>query len=481
MEREREREREEKEKIPGLAMAEQQQQQQQQQQLQQQQLQQQQQQQRAGSRPGSTTSTPYGSYDQGGYWPGYSAPHYAVAVVPQQQPQSQQQHHGGDEVKHPTSTLRSARRHPQAPHAQQPSHYPLMPSDDPTSRHSHSHDPSHPAHHASLSRTQHRHSYAPYSYPSSTDPSAANSPVSSQNSDYSDDEGPSHSKRASQHAPGTGIGMVGSPPGSGQSHAIGQLQKALAYNFTPSGSPVLGPLKGLTLASAAASRAGSVVHSRAASPIHLPPLKLPPSMERAANGVGIPGSGTSGSGSGSGATSGNGSPENGGPRYDASSHHPHRAQHRARPYGGKSVPGSPVYDAPARGTSGLSPPPMALSRSNAAEADRHRIRDILLHGNMGVGQLADRTLPPISSLGALFNTPNPLPLQPAASTTNAYFPSSNPGSRHPSPPGPGESHFGATTGAGLRIGYGLTPVGEGRTSGEVEMKEEDEEDQLMSP
>lgn len=461
----------------------------------------QQQQQRGtgGSRPGSTTSTPYGSYDQGGgYWPGYSAPHYAVAVVPQQQ--QQQQQHGGEEVKHPISTLRSARRHPQAPHAHQPSsHYPTNPSADPSSRHSHSHDPSNPTHHVSLSRTQHRHSYAPYAYPSSADPSAANSPASSQGSDYSDDEGPSNLMRGS-HVPGSGIGMVGSPPGSGQSHAIGQLQKALAYNFTPSGSPVLGPLKGLTLASAAASRAGSVVHSRASSPIHLPPLKLPPSMERAANGVGIPGSGTSGSGSGgtSGATSGNGSPENGGARHDGAGYHPHRIQHRAHPYGGKSVPGSPVYDAPARGTSGFSPPPMSLSRSIAAEADKHRIRDIL-HGSMGVGgqhPQGDRTLPPISSLGALFNSSSSnLPPPATGSTTNAYFPSSNPGSRHPSPPSVLESHFSSASasqggstdsmaslggGRGLRAGFGMTTMGERRSpSAEVLMKNEEEEDQLM--
>lgn len=417
-----------------------------------------------GSRPGSTHSTPYGSYDQGGgYWPAYSGPHYAVAIMPGAAGTSS---HQQEELKHPSSTSRTSRRHAHAPHAP-------VPQDEAAARHSHSHDPSHPSHHVSLIRNQHRH-YAPYAYTTSTDHSLANSPASSRSSEFSDDDGlagPStRDKRKSMKkrmSTGRGAGAgLGSPPGHGQGQAIGQLQRALQHGFTPSTSPVLGPLKGLTLMSAQASRAGSRVHSRASSPVHLPPLKLPPSMER--TGAQDP-SEASGSGSTSGNNrSGAASPDPGrNHEMSASlprSHHsatPHwQLQHHNksnRPLGAKSQPGSPTYEERIVETSfgrsipissdrrslssnggNLSPPYLgALSshhpggtpsyphihpRPQHSEHDKHLIRD-MLSGTYN----AQRTLPPLSSLDSLFNPSS-------ASASSAFFPSA-PSSRHNSPPG----------------------------------------------
>lgn len=462
-----------------------------------------------GSRPGSASSTPYGSYDAGGYWPAYASQHYAVAMVPGGPSQSQ----SGDEVKHPTSTSRSSRRHPHAPHPHLP-HYPVTSHDDAASRHSHSHDASHPQHHTSLSRAlQHRHSYAPYAYTASADHSLANSPTSSVSSDASDDEHhhPSTTGGKRRHKRrGVGAG-VGSPPGHNQHHALSQLEKALKQNLVPSTSPVLGPLKGLTLMSAqpsrAPSRSGSRVHSRASSPIHLPPLKLPPSMERAANGVGIPGAGAGGSGSGSGNTSGRnsefGSPDtgfggvgigmalamgmSGAARHSQhvafAGHSTSRGAHvRAHPYGAssRSQPGSPTYEerhngGGPRGHSGLSPPPLGLSSSYPKQVTIHHqhgsMRD-LLNGSDGVG---------------LHHEPRTNNF----TNSSAYFPvlNSGPSSRQGSPPAsPGmdpsssRSHFSSATNSnlgstdslvslaqshsgsnlsrhsGLRTGFGMTPI-----------------------
>lgn len=388
------------------------------------------------SHPGSTTSTPYGSYDQQGYWPQYAPSQYPVSALPP--PGGPPMGASSGDEKH-----RGGARRGHAPHTN---------FDDGTqARHSHSHDPSHPSHHVSLSRTQHRHGYAPYAYPSSADQSLANSPASSRGSGSDDSDHEDHgshphhrsSKGRSSHksslsAGPSGIGM-GSQPGAGQQHAIGQLHQALTFGLTPSTSPVLGPLKGLSLMSAQGSRAGSVVHSRASSPIHLPPLKLS-----------------------SGENSGTDSPDSG--AYDSNSGHRHQQQFRqqARSYGHKSQPGSPVYDPPSLSRGSSSYQPQSSLHSGAPPSPR----DIPSASVLSTS--ADRTLPGISSLAAIYNT-------------------SNPPSRHNSPPGspsalnvPG-SHFSSTTassdslaslggsyGRG-RNGFSMTPLngpsGQGVTGG----------------
>lgn len=245
----------------------------------------------------SASSTPYGSYDQGQHsWPytqQQQQPHYLLPSQP------------NEEMRHPTSTSRATRKH--STHHPQLVHPSLPHQDDHHSRHSHSHNPSNPQHHSSLSRTQHRHAYSPYNQPTSTDHSTVNSPT---HSDQDDED----------HLAGNGIGF-GTLPGQGQSQAIGQLQQALAYHVPASNhtSPVLGPLKGLSLMSAAASRAGSRSHSRASSPIHLPPLNLH-SSDYNGGGNSAPGSRNSGSGNTSHDTSLTGSPDN------RSNYHPHHSQ-----------------------------------------------------------------------------------------------------------------------------------------------------------
>lgn len=90
---------------------------------------------------------------------------------------------------------------------------------------------------------------------------------------------------------------MASQPGAGQAQAIGQLQQALAYQLTPSTSPVLGPLNALSILSAV----NSAAPSRAGSPIHLPPLKLSETGSGDSTGrKGSPEVGTGGGGGGGG-------------------------------------------------------------------------------------------------------------------------------------------------------------------------------------
>lgn len=116
-----------------------------------------------------------------------------------------------------------------------------------------------------------------------------------------------------------------------------------------------------------------------------------------------------------------------------SNSHLHQQRQRAHPYGQKSQPGSPVYDRP------------ALSRSSSTSQHAHSSHSSSTHHAAPPSPIpsptqADRTLPGISSLGALFNG-------------NGNGSTSNPPSRHNSPPGsragsphyqPG-SHFSSTT------------------------------------
>lgn len=469
------------------------------------------------SHPASTSTTPYGSYDPstlpvGGYWPAFAPP-------PQHQPSYISSpvygNFGAEDLsKHSPitsgNTSRSNRRMPHSSH-----HHPLLshPSltiaDDAATRHSHSHDASHPAHHASLSRTQHRHAYAPYGYgPSSADHSLANSPASSINGSESEGEdgdkltergGPKTSRRGVGGVRGT---MPHHPTAPGAHDRLGQLHQALQLGFTPSiaTSPVLGPLKGLTLMSAAASRVGSRVHSRASSPvlhqlpsppIHLPPLKLPPSVEGIEIGRGLVDSSGSASHSAntSAGTSGAASPEAGllipfnGTPHDLASHHHQLASlrlHRSHPYShgatptppnGRSQPGSPtttenfhdrvvtataitrgleggMNSAQARRTSygpatGIVPSSTSLYYNNnlsstSTTEKEHSIRDIL-NGTIGPGvtNASERTLPPLSTFGGVTISPSVFQRSaPAlAGTSSSYFPGSAPGSRATSPIG----------------------------------------------
>ncbi|EGG07750.1 uncharacterized protein MELLADRAFT_85503 [Melampsora larici-populina 98AG31] len=129
-------------------------------------------------------------------------------------------------------------------------------SHDDLIRHSHevsnSNSNPHPHH------RKHRHAYQPYSHPSSTTVSVLNSPISSHD-ELSDDE------RSSSHLP------------------FGPF-----HQFTPSDSPVLGPMSKLSLMKGRSTQATSVVPStvpsphpstsRATSPINLPPLRLGQAM-----------------------------------------------------------------------------------------------------------------------------------------------------------------------------------------------------------
>ncbi|GAA5870739.1 hypothetical protein JCM8547_005043 [Rhodosporidiobolus lusitaniae] len=364
------------------------------------------------SQPGSSTTTPYGSYDQSGaavnaFWPaaaaypglnGAATGAYGLPIVPSLPPPLQQQQNPAlpspqDDLKARSAALAAAtgsaaasgtaQRRSAHPHAHPLISHGTTAADDPASRHSHSHDPSNPGHHSSLSRHQHRHAYAPYSYPGSEVQSLANSPNSSppqtaggdpavpaavsgagaveQQHQQSFQSQQPQQPQQQQHLDGSsgssspfppphptaglvpGIGMA-SQPGHGQAHAITQLQAQLAaspYQFTPSTSPVLGPLKGLTLMSAQASRAPSAAASRATSPVaglssapgavQLPPLRLPGPAE-------------GGLGSTSGETSRTGSPEIEAAKHGLESHHHGRSSHRSHPYGGgRSQPGSPTF------------------------------------------------------------------------------------------------------------------------------------------
>ncbi|BGP11569.1 hypothetical protein JCM10049v2_007479 [Rhodotorula toruloides] len=327
-----------------------------------------------GSAPGSAAgssagSTPYGSFDpaqaqqaMAAYWSMAGQP-YAASAYQNAALQAQQQQLAAQQAQAQAAALSgTAPRRPAGGHTAPPllpQHSAAQtPADDPASRHSHSHDPSHPTHHGSLARHQHRHAYAPYSLPSTADHSLANSPASSPKH-TSDGAVVDHNVAAAAAAAAVGladphsatssgtsspfpplhpaaglvpgIGMA-SQPGHGQQHAIGQLQQQLAYQLTPSTSPVLGPLKGLTLMSAQVSRAPS----RATSPVHLPPLRLP----------GAEGTGTSGDNSASNSRAATPDAieatkhglDHG--RHTASTHLHHV---RAHPY--RSQPGSPVLAA----------------------------------------------------------------------------------------------------------------------------------------
>ncbi|GEM11140.1 DNA-binding protein creA [Rhodotorula toruloides] len=338
-----------------------------------------------GSAPGSTAggssagSTPYGSFDpaqaqaqaMAAYWPyaaaagmaagqPYAASAYQSAAL---QAQQQQQQLAAQQA-HAAALSGTAPRRPAGGHTAPPllpQHSAAQaPADDPASRHSHSHDPSHPSHHGSLARHQHRHAYAPYSLPSTADHSLANSPASSPKHTTSSDAlvvdhnvaaaaaaavglDPNSAASSGTSSPFPplhpaaglvpGIGMA-SQPGHGQQHAIGQLQQQLAYQLTPSTSPVLGPLKGLTLMSAQVSRAPS----RATSPVHLPPLRLPSAAEGTSGDNSVGNSRAATPDVAGGAASAIEASKHG---LDHGRHNLHHV--RAHPY--RSQPGSPVLAA----------------------------------------------------------------------------------------------------------------------------------------
>lgn len=452
------------------------------------------------SHPASASTTPYGSFDP---------PHHGAGYWPSQTPVSTPASSFSppeDLSKHlsTTSNSRSSNRRPphsshHHPHLSHPS---LLSADDPSTRHSHSHDPSNPAHHTSLSRTQHRHAYNPYGY-GSTDHSLANSPASSvAGSDSEGEEGTERERGGSKTSRrGVGSGLRGTmphhPTAPGAHDRLGQLHQALQFGFQHSTSPVLGPLKGLTIKSAAASRVGSRVHSRASSPvlhqaapppIHLPPLKLPPNLQHVANGVGLSRGGdvlSGGSGSGSantsGATSGAASPETmsllnakaGGTSHELSTHHHQLASlrlHRSHPYShnatptppnGRSQPGSPTAHEFAAGLSrgtdgGLSPPngrrtnyassngpgptaihtPSSFFFQNGQSSNAgqpEKLHTIRDILNGTIGGGADHARE--RTLPPLSSLPGSY-ARSSNTSTSAYFPqsSSAPGSRHNSPP-----------------------------------------------
>lgn len=121
----------------------------------------------------------------------------------------------------------------------------------------HSHDPSHPSHHHSS--RYHRHAFAPYpqSAASSRQPSPDMSPRS-EFRDHSDDEG-----HHLNHGPGAGNAAVAAHAILGTNASGSNL---FASEYTPSTSPVLGPLRGMSLRNP----------SRPTSPVHLPSLRYAP-------------------------------------------------------------------------------------------------------------------------------------------------------------------------------------------------------------
>lgn len=174
---------------------------------------------------------------------GHSSPHLRHLGAASEALEEQRQ------VEDPESHLSRSRRgsHHQsrpASHLFNSHHY----SHDDLVRHSHEVSNPHPHPH----HRTHRHAFQPYSHASSTNVSVANSPVSS-HSELSDDDQPSRY-----------------PP--------------RPFHFTPSTSPVLGPMRSLSLfhgrstqATSAAPSATPSPHrhiSRPSSPAQLPPFRL---------------------------------------------------------------------------------------------------------------------------------------------------------------------------------------------------------------
>lgn len=370
----------------------------------------------------------------------------------QQQPTPQQQQQQEDAIKQRAAQANAAasRRQSQNPSAQTF----LGTQDDTLSRHSHSHDPSHPGHHLSLNRHQHRHTFSPYGYPSSSaDQSLANSPASSPDAGHLDDEQArqvqTHSGSASPFppVPSVGAGIVpgigmASQPGHGQAQAIGQLQQQLAFQLTPSTSPVIPPLQGLTLMSAQGSRAPSAAPSRATSPVHLPPLRLP---------------GAEGGNSGEGSRAQS-------PNHDALQQHPLDSHHRSHSHHQRSHPYSRP-GSPANASHHLvQRPPLSRGSTNSG------------NGSFPTTPVAgpvvseERSLPPLSALNSAPSS--------VGSTSGAYFPSgSRPNSRPTSPNSGLHSAYGSSdslaslgSGNGIshpqnsgqsysrRVGFGMTPI-----------------------
>ncbi|KAL7006304.1 hypothetical protein EMMF5_004190 [Cystobasidiomycetes sp. EMM_F5] len=213
----------------------------------------------------------------------------------------------------------------------------------------HGHDPNHPSHHHSS--RYHRHAFAPYpqSAASSRQPSPDMSPRSPDLSrhDYPSDEENSTSHHRQGHQTNS---IAGSLPsfGLGSSlhahHGLGSgLGHANAFEYTPSTSPVLGPLRGMSLRglsrptspvlqlpslrypasnpSAGRQRAGSKSGSRSPSASHSPPVEQPPISAQSLSPLSASLS----------------APGGGGMSHSLPSHHSshaqhHRATHRNQPY-----------------------------------------------------------------------------------------------------------------------------------------------------
>lgn len=298
----------------------------------------------------------------------------------------------------------------------------------------------HAAHHQSNFRS-HRHAYQPYSHPASAEPSRANSPVSSHSGDFSDEDRPQ-----------------------------------LPFGFTPSSSPVLGPLKGLTLiqsrstgqTSAAPSAQQSPVNqSRPSSPVYLPPLRLSSALLSSRSRATSPADDVEmADDSGSIPLGSSGRPATLGyaysslPRGSESSqdltssvsapHHQGSAMRRTASAGGEGRLTTIV-------TKGETTRPPTPEFADPTIGHKGRLEDIL-NGHVNVHQhspdeIDDRTLPPLSSLiGETANGPRGLNhhRRDLASSTSSYFQSrSAPASRHNTPPTSPKS-------AGLHRSYNST-------------------------
>lgn len=204
----------------------------------------------------------------------------------------------------------------------------------------HAHDPSHPSHHHA-SRF-HRHAFAPYPT-SSAASSRQPSPELSPRSDL-------------YHGNDEEDNFAGVLPGA-----------PMSFEYTPSTSPVLGPLRGMTLRNP---------HSRPGSPVHTSGLRFPPNsvqqhMASAAGPSGISGPATrspdydtlSSAAAAVLGGSGLGLPHYGHALPSNHSSHPHRSAHRTQPYSRHSSRHASPVDFPG-GVSAMSGPGSNLSMSH---------------------------------------------------------------------------------------------------------------------
>lgn len=255
----------------------------------------------------------------------------------------------------------------------------------------HAHDPSHPSHHHS-SRF-HRHAFAPYPA-SSAASSRQPSPELSPRSDL-------------YHAAEEEDNFAGILPGA-----------PMSFEYTPSTSPVLGPLRGMTLRNP---------HSRPGSPVHSSGLRFPPNASSSAHLSGAAGpAGTAGFKTDS---------PNRSPDYDTLSsaaaavlggsglafpppHHPHslsshhsshshRSAHRTQPYSRTSSRHASPVDLPGGGMSSMSgPSASALS----ASMQQHKAHSGTTSGaSSGPGSVAGSSSHPPTPGSSLGLPPHPQP------------------------------------------------------------------------